>query len=102
MDYVILQGFTEKNINVMIRNNKKATPLASKMAIPLDFTDRVANTPCRKLLETAKLITSTDELFHSLNTAVQKPQPTVTRQMTSFQTATVHQPPLAAANRFLS
>jgi len=23
MDYVILQGFTEKNINVMIRNNKK-------------------------------------------------------------------------------
>ena len=102
MDYEILQGFTEKNINVMIRNNKTATPLVSKMAVPLDVTDRVANSPCRKLLETAKLNSSTDELFHSQNTAVQKPQPTVTQQMRSFQTASVHQPPLAAANRFLS
>ena len=80
MDYVILQGFTEKNINVMIRNNKQATPLASKMSVQLDVNYRVANTTCRKFLGTAKLISSTDELFHSQNIAVQKPQPTVTRQ----------------------
>ena len=76
--------------------------MASKMEIPLDLTDRVANTPSRKLLERAKHRSSTDELFYSQNIAVQKPQPTVTRQMRSFQTATVHKPPLDAANRFLS
>ena len=76
--------------------------MASKMAVPLDDTNRDANTSCRKLLERAKHSSSTDELFYSQNIAVQKPLPTVTRQMRSFQTATVHKPPLDAANRFLS
>ena len=76
--------------------------MASKMAVPLDVTDRNANTSCRKLLERAKHSSSTDELFYSQNISVQKPQPTVIRQMRSFHTASVHQPPLAAANRFLS
>jgi len=76
--------------------------MASKMEIPLDLTDRVANTPSRKLLERAKHRSSTDELFYSQNITMQKPQLTVTRQMPSFQTAIVQQPPLAAANRFLN
>ena len=76
--------------------------MASKMAVPLDVTDREANTSCRKLLERTKHSSSTGKLFYSQNIAVQKPKPTVTRQMRSFQTASVHQPPLAAANRFLN
>jgi len=72
------------------------------MADPRDVTDRAANISCSKLLETAMLSSSTAERFHSQNIAVQKLQPTVTRQMRSFQTANVHQPPLSAANRFLN
>jgi len=72
------------------------------MSDPRDVNDRAANICCSKLLEIAMLSSSSAERFHSQNIAVQKLQPTVTRHMPSFQTARVHQPPLAAANRFLN
>ena len=55
------------------------------MADKRDVTDSVANTSCRKLLETAEHGLHTTSRLRSENIIVQKLQPTATLRMSTFQ-----------------